>query len=222
MYLIEGNIGAGKSTMCNLLQTYRSKYKTIVEPVKQWHTPENGKSLLESFYQDPYRWSYTMETFTLINRLKEYHEHVKHDSTKTLIFERSLYSGFYCFAQNGKNSGFLNSIEWSIYSEWMDFFLKSENLIPDGFIYLKATPETCQSRINKRLRSGESEISLQYLTEIDKLHDEFLCNENSRPSFLKDVPVLVLNVEEEFSSSSKNIASHLDSIDLFIKTDKKI
>ncbi len=218
MFLIEGNIGVGKSTLCSLLQTRRPLYQTITEPLKQWHNEEEGPSLLERFYQDPHRWSYTIETLTMINRIKEYYAHTKDKNTIT-IFERSLYSGYHCFAQNGKNKGFLNSIEWNIYTEWTQFLLHNSNLKPHGFIYLRASPETCHARINKRLRSGESNISLTYLTDIHHLHDDFLYKKIDN-KLLQTVPILILDAEKDFISDEKNIREYIDQIDNFINKHK--
>ena len=220
MFLIEGNIGVGKSTLCSLLQTKRPSYQTITEPVKQWHNEEEGPSLLERFYQDPYRWGYTIETLTMINRIKEYYAHTK-DKTKITIFERSLYSGYHCFAQNGKNKGFLNTIEWNIYTEWTQFLLQNSNLKPNGFIYLRASPETCHARINKRLRSGESNISLTYLTDIHNLHDDFLYKKTEN-TLLKSVPVLIIDAEKDFALDEKNVHDLIDQIDVFINQNKNV
>ena len=71
MYLIEGNIGAGKSTFLQLLKNSLPHLEVIFEPVNVWHTAEHGKSLLQNFYTDTKRWAYTMESFTLINRIFE-------------------------------------------------------------------------------------------------------------------------------------------------------
>ena len=47
-------------------------------------------------------------------------------------------------------------------------------LRPDGFIYLRAEPQTCLSRMMRRDRSEEAGVSLQYLTGLHQRHDEWL------------------------------------------------
>jgi deoxyadenosine/deoxycytidine kinase len=220
MYIIEGNIGAGKSTLCTLLKERLPQYHVVPEPLQQWTTESNGSSLLSLFYQDPIRWSYTIETLTMINRVKE--QLMQQQSSHEIkIFERSLYSGHYCFALNGKNNGYLNSIEWDIYTKWADFLLSNKNAQPSGFIYLRATPETCHQRINARARSGESTIGLDYLTNIHQLHDDFLLNKKNLPASLISIPVLTLNGEESMLKSKKKSDEYCDQIDTFIKEVEK-
>src|SRR3989344_5080390 len=100
MYLLEGNIGAGKTTLLSLIKEKSKLLEVIPEPLNAWHTTLNGTSLLSEFYRDPSRWTYTMEVSTLHTRVKEYViEQQKNNPLR--IMERSVYSGYHCFARNG-------------------------------------------------------------------------------------------------------------------------
>jgi deoxyadenosine/deoxycytidine kinase len=65
---IEGNIGAGKSTLIQALREryIQGKYRIIVileEPVEIWNTvEEDGETLLEKFYKDPVKHGFTLQT----------------------------------------------------------------------------------------------------------------------------------------------------------------
>ena len=67
---IEGNIGSGKSTMLRTIRETFPEWNIIDEPVDHWMAlkDENGKSLLECFYEDKNRWSYTFQNAAFITR----------------------------------------------------------------------------------------------------------------------------------------------------------
>lgn len=57
-------------------------------------------------------------------------------------------------------------------------------LVPDGFIYLRATPQTCMSRLKHRSRDEETAVDISYLQDLHNRHDEWLyqIHENSDPN----------------------------------------
>lgn len=67
------------------------------------------------------------------------------------------------FAQNCYENGFMNEAEMSIYLEQFDLLTQGMSQEVDGIIYLRAQPDTCHARCQKRNRSEESSISLEYL-----------------------------------------------------------
>jgi deoxyadenosine/deoxycytidine kinase len=217
MYIVEGNIGAGKSTFLKLLAEKISTITVAQEPVYDWQNKIYGQSLLENFYQQPQRWAYSFETLTLLCRVRE-HLHLQQQvSVNTLICERSIYSGFYCFAQNSFDSGFLNQLEWSMYCDWFSFLVPA-SCKPQGFIYLQANPEICYERTKKRNRSAEDTISLDYITQIHRRHEEFLVMHREQFIAVAQVPVLVLDVSKEFENDPAHFALLSKQIQEFIAT----
>ena len=99
MFIVEGNIGAGKSTFLRLISQNLNHVSVALEPLQDWQKNYDGKNILDNFYSKPDRWAYTLETLTLMSRVKEY---IKEQNTnnKFHLVERSIYSGNYCFAKN--------------------------------------------------------------------------------------------------------------------------
>jgi deoxyadenosine/deoxycytidine kinase len=215
MYIVEGNIGAGKSTFLKLLHKYLPGIEIIFEPLHTWHTDTSGASLLTAFYNDPHRWAYTIETLTMLYRVKE-HLKEQHITQGVRIMERSIYSGYYCFAQNSYNNGFLTAIEWSLYSAWVDFLTHGNCKPPKGFVYLQTKPDIAFARIQKRQRSGEQQISLAYLEQLHNCHERFLVEKTNIPPELQKVPVLLLDCNEDFEHNPALFQEHTERIKEFV------
>lgn len=217
MYLLEGNIGAGKSTLINVLKKHLPHILHKEEPVDTWHGTPEQQGLLEHFYQDQQRWAYTMESFTLMSRV---HEVLKNkneiNSDNPFISERSFYSGFYCFAYLGYQNKTLSELEWKLYQQLFDFLVSTNASVPRGFIYLATDPKVCHKRINKRRRSGESEIPFEYLQALHDRHESFLIHEKDGNPLLQDVPVLYLDGSEEFEKNEIKIEELCKQIDNFV------
>ena len=87
----------------------------------------------------------------------------------------------------------MTKIEYDIYCRWHDWLCSEFKMKPTAFIYLKTDPSTSLQRIEKRNRKGESEIPLEYLSELHSLHNTWMEKEESN-----GVPVLVLDVSKDF------------------------
>lgn len=214
MYLLEGNMGAGKSTLLKLIQEHLPELEVVFEPVNSWHDDNHGESLLSHFYEDQKRWSYTMEKQALITRVQEYLKEQKENNFKK-VMERSIYSGYYCFAKNGYLQGAMSDVEWRAYNTWFEFLIQKKCQKPLGFIYLKSTPEICLERMNRRKRAGEDIVPFEYLQQLHTMHEDFLIHQKGVLADLKSVPVLTLDVTKEFIENPELIQQFLSSIKLF-------
>ena len=207
MYFVEGNIGSGKSTFLKKLST---EFKVVQEPVDEWSKMKNanGKNILEEFYEDPERNAYLFQSIAFRSRVKN----IADLKDETVIIERSIYTDRMVFAEVCKEDGNISEIEWNDYTEWFDFIVNHVGFKPKGFIYLRSVPEKSYERINKRNRSGESSISLDYLKKLHQRHDKWLC-----PSSGATVPVLVLDVTEEFESNPELLEKMIQKVRDFVK-----
>ena len=217
MYLLEGNIGAGKSTLLAMLKKHLPHIIHKEEPVDTWHGTPEEQGLLEHFYEDQKRWAFTMETFTLISRINELlKNNLSAFSTTPFISERSFYSGFYCFAYLGYKNKTLSELEWKLYQELFSFLVKKNPYTPQGFIYLATDPEICHARINKRKRSGESEIPFSYLKALHERHETFLIDEKNSNPLLQNIPVLYIDGSIEFENDHEKVIKMCQKIDQFV------
>jgi deoxycitidine kinase/deoxyguanosine kinase len=93
-----------------------------------------------------------------------------------IITERSLYTDKCVFAKMLYDSKHIEDVSYQIYLKWFDEF--SKDFPVDQVIYVRAYPETCHERIKTRSRTGESTISLDYLQDCHKYHDDFMSQLN--------------------------------------------
>lgn len=202
--LVEGNIGSGKTTFLNYFAAQHAAEVVIhPEPVDDWRNVR-GHNLFQKMYEEPNRWSYLFQHYVQLSRAR-LHEQIYNPSltSKVHIFERSLYSTMYCFGENLHRYGAMSDAEFVVEEEWFKYLtdpLRPNPIAVDLIVYLQTQPETVFNRIKARCRKEEKGIPLDYLTQLHKLHDEWLLPENrTQRSKHWELPgqVLVLNVDEE-------------------------
>lgn len=220
MYILEGNIGAGKSTFLKLIAQHMPQCAVSYEPLDQWQHQVHGQSLLANFYQDPHRWAYSMETFTMLSRVQEHMREQQHSDQRRII-ERSIYSGHFCFARNGYENGFMSDLEWHMYSHWFTFLTSSTCRAPQGFIYLRISPSRALERIQNRARKAESGITLDYLDQLHACHERFLVQKDGLSEDLKNVPVLVLDADLDFEHDRSRFVVLMKSLESFLDTQSR-
>ena len=214
MYIIEGNIGAGKTTLLKIIEHHFPHVKVVYEPLDSWHNRKHGQSLLTNFYNDTPRWAFTMEMFALMCRVRE-HIREQKNTGQFVVMERSIYSGYYCFALNCYKQGFMSGLEWDIHRQWFNYLVDGTCKKPRGFIYLKTTPEVALERTKKRNRSGEESIPLSYFKQIDERLEEFLIHKQNLIPLLENVPVLILDGNQTFDQNKKIQKEFLEKIEAF-------
>ncbi len=211
MYIVEGNIGAGKSTFLRLIQAHLPHIDVIFEPLHNWQSQVYGQSILSNFYKDPKRWAYSMETLAMACRVQE-HLKEQENPYSLRLMERSIYSGHYAFATNGYKNGFMTDLEWQIYLEWFNFLVTGHCKPPRGFIFLDVDPEIAYERIKKRNRAAETNISIEYIRQIDACHKAFLLEKKGLLAELREVPVLLLDCNKEFEADESQFIAHAQSV----------
>ena len=174
IFFVEGNIGTGKSTFLNMIEKhYGDKYQVIYEPLDLWidFKDKKGKNILEYFYEDPKRYSYTFQNIAFISRVENLK---KIDLTKEYIFiERSIWSDKNVFAKNCYDNDMLSDIEFKLYNKWFECLSKTIEIPDHKFLYLKCPVDVSFERLTKRSRKEENTISLEYLTQIENKHEEW-------------------------------------------------
>ena len=90
------------------------------------------------------------------------------------LMERSVFSDRMVFVEALKQKNTLTDLEAAIYDQWFTFMLQDRpSLVPDAFIYLRATPDTCQKRMKIRSRQEEAPIQIDYLNLLHDKHDNW-------------------------------------------------
>jgi thymidylate kinase len=177
---IEGNIGSGKSTLVSILkETLKDSLdnRSIVflqEPVDEWESikDSNGITMLEKFYQDQERYSFPFQMMAYISRLALLKNTVKNNPEAIILTERSLYTDKHVFAKMLYDSGKIEDVNYQIYLKWFETFASDFPI--DGIVYIRSNPEICKERIQKRSRTGEDVISLDYLSSCNMYHDKMV------------------------------------------------
>lgn len=213
---LEGNIGVGKSTFIEHLENIYKKesgWIFLKEPVHIWETivDENGKSVLENFYEDPKKYAFAFQVMAFTTRYQELKRIVReHPNCKGIICERSLEADKHIFAKMLHKDGLMDKLMYNIYDRYFQEY--EGNFRLDGLIYIDASPEICHKRIQNRSRNGESNISLEYLQTCHNFHVEWFKNTTT--------PVLKINVNEHIDVSNKENKTSLkwiQSVQSFIQ-----
>jgi deoxyadenosine/deoxycytidine kinase len=198
-FIVEGNIGSGKSTFLSIMKN-NLNIDVIFEPTDKWQKINNSQNLLNLFYKDMNRWSYTFQSYAFVTRVQSQLEKEKISRKNIIVSERSVYCDRFCFGKNCFERGVMSKLEWSLYKEWFSWIVKTCLTKPSGFIYLKTSPEICLTRLQKRLRNEESSITLDYLVSLHNKHECWLIEKKIEESFLANVPVLVLDCNKDFEN----------------------
>jgi deoxyadenosine/deoxycytidine kinase len=169
IYALEGNIGAGKTTILKLLEKHFKDVEFVEEPVKQWQNL-GGMNLLDSFYKDPQRWGFSFEFYSMLTKIQALLNAANSDKP-IIIIERSILSNK-VFMELSNELGKLDKMEYCMLINTYNFYL--ENVYPQisGVIYLDTPVDECIKRIAKRNRGEECNIEKSYLEALKKKLDE--------------------------------------------------
>ncbi|KAF8098107.1 hypothetical protein N665_0273s0008 [Sinapis alba] len=178
-FCVEGNISVGKSTflqrIANETIELRDLVEIVPEPVDKWQDvgPDHF-NILDAFYSEPQRYAYTFQNYVFVTRLMQEKESAS--GIKPLrLMERSVFSDRMVFVRAVHEAKWMNEMEISIYDSWFDPVVSAlPGLVPDGFIYLRASPDTCHKRMMLRKRAEEGGVSLKYLQDLHEKHESWL------------------------------------------------
>ena len=189
MFLLEGNIGAGKTTVGRTIAN-SDHFEFIEEPTTMWREGF-ASNMLDLFYKDPKRWGFTFQMCALLTRAKTWREISQNQQHHRIILERSVYCDRFVFAENGYRTGLFLLAEYQLYCNMWDFMVANGSVAPDFILYLRTPAEVCLQRIQTRGREEERSISLEYLQQLEALHDEWL---------LDNPKTILLNGERRWSA----------------------
>ncbi|MFZ9695287.1 MAG: deoxynucleoside kinase [Chitinophagaceae bacterium] len=193
---IAGNIGAGKTTLTELLSKH---YKWIPHFEDVDHNP-----YLMDFYEDMPRWSFNLQIYFLNSRLQQLVEIQK--GTETVIQDRTIYEDANIFAPNLHEMGLMSKRDFDNYYH---FFQTLKTLVqpPDLLIYLQASVPTLVGQIQKRGREYEENIRLDYLKKLNEYYNKWIGN-------YKEGKLLVVDVDKnKFAENEEDLGDIISKVD---------
>ena len=150
---IEGNIGAGKSTV---LEEIRSRgFTVIAEPVDTW-------KFFRRRYRNPERWAFTFQIEAIISMAN-----LIKSAPETIVFiERSVQSAL-MFSEVAYDAGLISKDELDLLEKTAS--MVQDTSLPSMTVCINVPPSECYKRLTRRQRPGE-DVSETYLKLLDKKH----------------------------------------------------
>jgi len=195
--VVAGNIGAGKSTLVELLSR-ELQLTPFYEPVSE-------NPYLSDFYDDMKRWAFQSQLFYLTRRLRIHRQLL--DVQGSVIQDRSVYEDAEIFAKNLFLQGDISERDFGVYQDLYQILV---TLLPppDMIIYLKTSVPVLAQRIVRRGRDFEVDIPQDYLTRLNGLYESWIANVNQ-------CPILII------STDNLDLVTRQEHINLVISTVKE-
>ena len=187
---IEGNIGAGKTTLAKKLANHFN-FEFLPEQFEH-------NSLLPLFYHQPDKYAYTLEFSFLIDRFQQLMQWKNSFENKHVISDYHFYKCL-CFAKVN-----LSQQQYQLFEE--EFYKLNDLVIqPNLVVILKLNSDCLLQNIQNRNRNAESLISTDYLVKVNDSYSSVYSNLNS-------IPLIEFNLTENNDKTYQVILNEIISI----------
>lgn len=168
---IEGNIGAGKTTLAHLLSKHLNA-RLILEEFAD-------NPFLPKFYENPQQYAFPLELFFMAERYKQLKDliHTK-DLFQNVTVSDYLFTKCLLFAKVN-----LTEEEFRLYHKLYDI-IRQPLIQPDLLIYLHVPVQKLQKNIRKRNRSYELNIPDDYLFRLQETYTHYIRQHNLKTLFI--------------------------------------
>ncbi len=168
---IEGNIGAGKTTLAHLLSRHYNARLVLEEFA--------DNPFLPKFYENPKQYAFPLELFFMAERYKQLKEliHTK-DLFQQFTISDYLFTKCLLFAKVN-----LPEEEFRLYQKLFEI-IHQQIIQPDILIYLHAPVNKLQANIKKRQRTYEQEIPDEYLFNLQETYTHYIKQHNIKTIFV--------------------------------------
>ncbi len=193
---IAGNIGAGKTTLTDLLAKHygwEPHYEDVVD-----------NPYLDDFYHSMDRWSFNLQVYFLNSRFRQVLQ--IRQSGKSIIQDRTIYEDAHIFAPNLHAMGLMSNRDFNNYSSLFEL-MQELVAAPDLLIYLRSTVPNLVGQIHKRGREYENSISIEYLSGLNKRYEDWIKNYSKGRLLIIDVDDL------DFVEKPEDLGFIIDKID---------
>jgi deoxyguanosine kinase len=190
---IEGNIGAGKTTLAHMLsKQYNSRL--VLEEF-------TDNPFLPKFYENPQQYAFPLELFFMAERYKQLKDliHTK-DLFHSLTISDYLFTKCLLFAKVN-----LSEEEFRLYHKLYDI-IRQQLIQPDLLIYLHVPVQKLQKNIKKRNRAYEQGIPDEYLFKIQETYTHYIRQHNIKTLFIDAS-------NADFLSNEKHLKVILDALE---------
>ncbi len=191
--VIEGNIGAGKTTLASRIAD-QFNARLVLE-----HFADNP--FLPKFYQEPDKYSFPLELSFLASRYKQ----LKEELVPQDLFKSFTVADYYFMKSLVFASSTLNGDEYNLYRQ-IFYIIYGSLPKPDIYVYLHMSPERLLSNIEKRGRTYEKSITKEYLRKIQDSYFSFFKQNQENKYLVLDVNGL------DFVSNENHYEKIIDAI----------
>lgn len=190
---IEGNIGAGKTTLTTkIAEDFNAK--TVLERFAD-------NPFLPKFYEDQNRYAFPLEMSFLADRYQQ----ISDDLAQFDLFKDFIVADYHIFKSLIFAKVTLTDDEYRLYRKLFEIIYK-EMPKPDLYIYLYQNTDRLLENIKQRGRSYEQEIPAEYLDKINKGYLDYI---KSQP----DLNVLIIDVsDKDFVKNQEDYVFILEEI----------
>ena len=190
---VEGNIGAGKTTLTHLLAKHLNA-RLILEEFAD-------NPFLPKFYENPQQYAFPLELFFMAERYKQLKDMLQtKDMFQTVTVSDYLFTKCLLFAKVN-----LPEEEFRLYQKLFDI-MHQQLLFPDVLIYLHAPVSRLQENIRKRKRPYEQNIPDEYLFNIQETYTSYIKQHNIKTIFIDAS-------NADFLGNEKHLQVVLDALD---------
>jgi deoxyadenosine/deoxycytidine kinase len=173
---VAGNIGAGKTSLTNLLAKqfqWEPHFEEVVD-----------NPYLDDFYHQMERWSFNLQIYFLNSRFRQVLQ--IRESGKKIIQDRTIYEDAHIFAPNLHAMGLMTNRDFENYKSLFDL-MESFVKPPDMLIYLRSSIPNLVTQIHKRGRDYENSISIEYLSRLNERYEAWIQSYNKGRLLIIDV-----------------------------------
>jgi len=191
--VIEGNIGAGKTTLATRISE-EFNARLILEKFAD-------NPFLPKFYDDPEKYSFPLELSFLASRYKQLQEELVPQD----LFRAFTVADYYFMKSLVFASSTLMGDEYNLYRQ-IFYIIYGSLPKPDIFVYLHLNPEKLLQNIEKRGRNYEKSITKEYLQKIQESYFTFFKQNPENKYLIIDINNI------DFVSNEKHYIKILDTI----------
>ncbi len=190
---IEGNIGAGKTTLAHLLSKHFNA-RLILEEFAD-------NPFLPKFYENQRQYAFPLELFFMAERYKQLKDLLQtKDMFQNLTISDYLFTKCLLFAKVN-----LPEDEFLLYQKLFDI-INPQLIQPDLLIYLHAPVNKLKENIKKRNRSYEQNIESDYLFTLQETYTQYIKQHNIKTLFI-DVS------KSDFLGNDEHLKIVIDALD---------